>query len=117
MRIMPAEWELQSGVILAWPHEGTDWKDNILEAEVIVLSFQKDIVKKSLSDIMNENVILVELEYNDTWARDFGPISIKEDNKIKLLDFQFNGWGNKFNAGFDNQVNRNLNKSVFTKWL
>ena len=22
---LPAEWEAQDGVLLAWPHEGTDW--------------------------------------------------------------------------------------------
>ena len=22
---LPAEWEVQDGVLMAWPHEGTDW--------------------------------------------------------------------------------------------
>ena len=22
---LPAEWEAQDGILLAWPHEGTDW--------------------------------------------------------------------------------------------
>ena len=25
----PAEWEPQSAVLLAWPHEGTDWADRL----------------------------------------------------------------------------------------
>ena len=29
----PAEWEPQSGVILAWPHAGTDWAPRLPEVE------------------------------------------------------------------------------------
>jgi len=128
MRVMPAEWEEQSGVMLAWPHGATDWKDNLLEAEecyrkiagtiskyekVVILSYNKELVRKSVGNVLNDNIILVESNYNDTWVRDFGPISVKEGEVVKLLDFQFNGWGKKFDARDDNQVNRQLAKSHF----
>ncbi|HET8819860.1 MAG TPA: agmatine deiminase family protein, partial [Xanthomonadaceae bacterium] len=29
----PAEWEPQSGILLAWPHAGTDWADRLAEVE------------------------------------------------------------------------------------
>ena len=28
---LPAEWEEQSAVQLTWPHEGTDWADNLAD--------------------------------------------------------------------------------------
>ena len=29
----PAEWEPQDAVLLAWPHEGTDWADTLAAVE------------------------------------------------------------------------------------
>jgi agmatine deiminase len=46
---------------------------------------------------------------NDTWARDHGPISVVENGQPRLLDFIFNGWGNKFEAELDNQLTPALN--------
>ena len=50
---------------------------------------------------------------NDTWARDHGFITVEETSahgtKSKvLLDFCFNGWGEKFEAKLDNAINRHL---------
>ncbi|MCC7300398.1 MAG: agmatine deiminase family protein, partial [Verrucomicrobia bacterium] len=57
-----------------------------------------------------ERVSLYEIESNDTWARDFGPITIYENGKPVLLDFTFTGWGGKFEAGLDNQITSKLHK-------
>jgi len=46
---------------------------------------------------------------NDTWARDHGFISLVDDQgHRRLLDFCFNGWGDKFEATLDNAINRRL---------
>lgn len=45
---------------------------------------------------------------NDTWTRDHGPIAIENGTVVELLDFTFNGWGNKFSAELDNQITRRL---------
>ena len=64
---------------------------------------------------------------NDTWARDHGFISVEDSAfefgskahegqptansqkpKAILLDFCFNGWGEKFKAALDNAINRHL---------
>lgn len=45
---------------------------------------------------------------DDTWIRDFGPLSaINEDNST-LLDFTFDGWGHKYAATKDNDFNHHL---------
>ena len=49
-----------------------------------------------------------EIESNDTWARDHGPITIFSEQKLELLDFVFNGWGQKFGATLDNQITKKL---------
>lgn len=59
------------------------------------------------------NLTFIEIPTNDTWIRDYGYISIKEDNEIKLLDFTFDGWGKKFEASLDNSVNTALHKKGY----
>ena len=41
-------------------------------------------------------------------ARDHGFITLGGDGTYTLLDFRFNGWGDKFEAALDNAINRSL---------
>jgi agmatine deiminase len=124
-RRLPAEWEEQDGVLLAWPHANTDWKPVLplvepVFAEIIsaISRFEKVIlivpddgsVKARLSDAGTDlrKITFVNLPTNDTWARDFGPITVFEHDVPVMLDFGFNGWGLKFPANHDNQANRLL---------
>ncbi|WP_238700357.1 agmatine deiminase family protein [Helicobacter jaachi] len=56
---------------------------------------------------------IVRVGTNDTWARDFGGISIESKHGIKMLDFTFNGWGLKYPANKDNQITRHLFKKDY----
>jgi agmatine deiminase len=105
-RRLPAEWEPQDAVLLAWPHATTDWADCLADAqktfaeiEAAIRRFQPVIVVRSDA---------YDLPCNDTWARDFGPVTTEEDGTPVLLDFTFNGWGNKFAAELDNAITRKL---------
>jgi agmatine deiminase len=53
-------------------------------------------------------IVLIELDSNDTWARDHGGITVFEDGKPVLLDFMFNGWGLKFAAHHDNLLTQKM---------
>jgi agmatine deiminase len=53
-------------------------------------------------------VTVCEMPTNDTWARDFGPITVIFNNQPVLLDFGFNGWGLKFPANHDNLISKRL---------
>ena len=58
-----------------------------------------------------EDLLIVgaEIPTNDTWARDHGFISLVDDQgHRRLLDYRFNGWGEKFPADLDNAINRQL---------
>ena len=111
---LPAEWEPQSGVQLTWPHAGTDWAPMLDEVTKTYEEMAREIRKR-------EPLLIVGPPTNDTWARDHGFITlIKEEQSTPLssangaggeallLDFKFNGWGEKFPAELDNAINRRL---------
>jgi agmatine deiminase len=105
-RRLPAEWEPQDAVLLVWPHEQTDWRPLLADARQNVQTII-DVIERF------QSVILVrpdawDLPTNDTWARDFGPITIEENGTPVLLDFTFTGWGGKFAAEKDDAVSRHL---------
>ena len=128
---MPAEWEKQRAVLLSFPHEDTDWNNEECEADLeealspfiriaqaiaygeAVYIICKDKEKISSMFCSTRNMTFIEIPTNDTWIRDYGYISIKEENETKLLDFTFDGWGGKFEASFDNSVNRALHKKGY----
>ncbi|MBR5375500.1 MAG: agmatine deiminase family protein [Paludibacteraceae bacterium] len=120
---LPSEWTLQSGVMLTWPHEQTDWAYMLDEAVACFVEIAREIskrerllivcrdeqsVRKDLGEAMNPNILFRELPTNDTWARDHGPITVFVDGSPYLYDFQFNGWGLKFPANYDNQITKSL---------
>ena len=101
-RRMQAEWERQSAVQLTWPHEHTDWAPILPEITAVYEQMAQEIRKR-------ETLIVVDdIPHNDTWARDHGFITVEENGTNVLLDFCFNGWGEKFEAELDNQINRHL---------
>ena len=101
-RRMPAEWELQSMVQLTWPHKDTDWAPILPEITAVYEEMAREIKKR-------EPLLVVDdIPHNDTWARDHGFITVEETSNLILLDFCFNGWGEKFEAGLDNAINRHL---------
>ena len=127
----PAEWEEQSGVMLTWPHNNTDWAYMLSEVEECFISITKAIAKREkvlivcqdrnllfnqLRECRLENIIFAELPSNDTWARDHGAITVIIDDMVTLYDFTFNGWGMKFASNFDNQITHSLyQKGFFNK--
>jgi len=49
-----------------------------------------------------------EIPCNDTWARDHGPLCTLRNGIPVIHDFQFNGWGEKFEASLDNLITAEL---------
>lgn len=120
-----AEWSEQEYLILALPHENTDWKaylDEIkhsyIELVKIVSKYQKVLLIapnesdfKAFKDMKNLEFFICET--NDTWIRDYGAIDILKDGKLSSLNFIFNAWGDKFQSKLDNEVNEKLFKAKF----
>lgn len=119
----PAEWHPQSGVQVTWPHEDTDWSNNLEEVTSCYVQISKEILKKEkllvvcrdaqkvssyFSRNEQKNLILKEIASNDTWSRDHGGISVFVNEKPVLVDFGFNAWGLKFAADHDNLITSKL---------
>ena len=117
-RRMLAEWEPQSAVQLTWPHEHTDWAPILPEITAVYEEMAHEISKR-------EPLLIVDdIPHNDTWARDHGFITVEEVSgerqevrELILLDFCFNGWGEKFEAALDNQINRHLYERGLVKGI
>ena len=131
---MPAEWEPQSAVQLTWPHEGTDWAPILPEITAVYEEMAREIRKREdvlivapkelQSELLPLTSYLLPLTSNDTWARDHGFITVEEPSALSpqtsvliLLDFCFNGWGEKFEAGLDNQINKHLFEGGLVKGI
>ncbi|WP_024790323.1 agmatine deiminase family protein [Lebetimonas sp. JH292] len=119
MNYLVPEWEKQSFVQLVFPHKETDWicclneaLKTFTEIAYAIAQFQKVLIcywdENTIKHLKHKNFIFKKIQNNDTWARDFGAISIKIDNKIKLLDFKFNGWGLEFPSNYDNLISRKI---------
>lgn len=120
--VLPAEWAPQSAVLMAWPHENSDWAYILEEVqscfreiiaaitrfEKVVLIVPDNKVAEAFKSIHGNKVMPVVAATNDTWARDFGPLTVFKNGKPVCLDFKFNGWGLKFAADKDNLLNREL---------
>ena len=133
---LPAEWEPQAFVQLTWPHADTDWQPILQETyecyhhiareislrePLLIVAQHPEEVKEQLADILNENIHIVRCQNNDTWARDHAFITVKritdspcsgQPSELVLNDYQFNGWGMKFPANCDNQINHHIYDSV-----
>lgn len=121
--ILPAEWHTQQAVQLTWPNEDTDWNDMLMDVircyqhvsklisdrqKLLVVCRDPEKTAPLLSHCNSKNLLFTQAELNDTWARDHAFITILKNEKPVLLDFGFNGWGNKFNAEQDNRINKKI---------
>lgn len=124
-RRLPAEWEPQAALLVAWPHEATDWCDSLAAIEPVYIELvrataavqpvwilcqdaahvERIVASLARHDIDQRYILPIITAYNDTWVRDYGPICVLENGHARLLDFRFDGWGGKFPAGLDDQVN------------
>jgi agmatine deiminase len=123
---MLPEWAAQQAVMFAWPHESTDWapwlsaiqRDYVelavaIATEVTPVILCQDAahqqqITQQLAGRCQHAPRLVIAPYNDTWCRDYGPVTLAQGAQLRLLDFQFNGWGDKYDASLDNNINQQL---------
>jgi agmatine deiminase len=126
MKIVPAEWQKQRAVLMAFPHKNSDWADDLKGALTPFIRIAQAIAyaqpvyivcdnKESISSMFcsTRNMSFIEIPTNDTWTRDYGYISVEEEGELKLLDFIFDGWGGKFDASLDNEVNKILHQKGY----
>ncbi len=123
-----AEWERHNVILMAFPHDRTDWAQYedweavtapfVHTAQAIAYYQMVYMLCRDCASIKplfcsTTNIVFIEADYNDTWTRDYGPLSIEADGEKRLLDFVFDGWGGKFDAALDNRVNTLLSSKGF----
>lgn len=121
----PAEWEISGPVLMALPHSATDWNymlNEVLQCYAsIIRTLNRERVRIILlchnvaeADLLlcdlswPELLVKIEMDFNDTWTRDYGPLQVIRFGRRRILNFGFNGWGLKFAADKDNLVNLHL---------
>lgn len=127
-RTLLPEWYPQSGVQLTWPHAATDWAYMLPEVTecYLRLAFEiarrepllivapepepvEQLLREKLPAAVCHNMVFAACPTNDTWARDHAFLTVGGGSAgLELLDFRFNGWGDKFESNLDNAINRTI---------
>lgn len=127
MMRLPAEWERQDAVLVAWPHASTDWNYMLEEAQecycrliesiarharAVVIAPDTREPRRKLAHLAPDRVVYFDVATNDTWTRDYGAITTVDDDGRRIVnDFGFNGWGGKFVSDLDNAVTGKMHKA------
>jgi agmatine deiminase len=107
---MPAEWAPHERTIMCWPARDGIWGAHGAEAEEdyatvanAVAAFEPVLMAADPSGAAEarrrcgEGVEVVEIPLDDSWARDSGPIFVRDaDGGRAGVQFGFNGWGEKY---------------------
>ena len=136
---MPAEWEPHEGTILTWPHPRAGethhlhwpgmfaevpaiWARMVKELEVgedIHIIIHDDeteaVAKKEMkkAKVQGDRVHLHRIPNNFAWARDHGPIIVKNPKGERLfLHWGYNAWGGQWEFELDDEIPPLLAKSL-----
>lgn len=136
---MPAEWEPHEGTILTWPHipKGEKehphwpglfdhipavWARMVKELEqgedvhiVIHNRETEDAATAAMKEagVTGDRVTLHRISNQFAWARDHGPIVVKNrEGKRLFLDWGYNAWGGQWPYELDDQVPTKLAKAL-----
>jgi len=120
----PAEWEKQSAVLIAWPHKTGDFRNRLESVEKTfcfiadtISYYQRLIIvcrdyshQLHIQGLLNNirNIDFIQAKTNDIWVRDTVFLSIENQGQLQLLNFRFNGWGEKYPYQDDNAINQVL---------
>lgn len=114
--------------MLTWPHRHSDWQHLLAGVEPVYCEIARAVVEREhllvicfdaehrqhvqsqLADagVAPERIRYANVRTNDTWVRDYGPLTVLHDDRPVLLDFLFNAWGDKYSATLDDAVTGNL---------
>ena len=99
---------------LTWPHAGTDWAPILNDIIATYHQMAREIAKRERLIVVApqdaaRDMLRFTCPTDDTWARDHGFITLTDDEgHHRLLDYCFNGWGEKFPAANDNAINHKM---------
>jgi agmatine deiminase len=130
---MPAEWEPHEGTLLTWPHNPEHWpglfervppiwarmvKELEQGEDVHIVTHDTEVetsAKKEMkkAGVQGDRVHLHRIPSNFAWARDHGPIVVKNAaGERSILDWEYNAWGGQWAHDFDDQIPTRFAKSI-----
>lgn len=128
---MPAEFEEHEATILIWPVRPGSWPYGGVEAQAKFSQIAREIAKsekvymlagndhfEKVCDVFRDdnNIEVLNIESNDSWARDVGPTFLKnKEGLIRGVDWQFNAWGGDFDGLYADWDKDNMVASFFCK--
>ncbi len=121
---MPAEWEKQQAIWLAWPHNREDWPGKFEAIQWVYVEIIKNLTRgvrvrllvkdvgerQKVADILAiaqvdvSQVDFIIVPTNRSWLRDSAPIFVYDGNQRMLLDWRFNAWAKYDNWQSDDNV-------------
>ncbi len=127
---MPAEWENQKSVWIAWPYNKYDWPGLYKFIPKVVLEIINKIskhqkvnlithkknknIKKLIQLSKIKNIDFHKIKTDRIWLRDSGPIFLinNKSRKKLILDFRFNGWSKYNNFINDDKITNKISKII-----
>ncbi|MER5637992.1 agmatine deiminase family protein [Kitasatospora sp. NPDC002227] len=114
-----AEWDKHTRTFMAWPASENVWGEQLpdvrkdIAALAAAIGSREAVVLLARPEQADEarqacggDVEVVPLAVDDLWARDTLPVFVEEGGKVKGVDFNFSGWGNKQAHGNDGKLAR-----------
>lgn len=104
---MPGEFEPHDGCLMIFPERSDSWQYGGYAARRAFAEIAKAIAKsekvtvlatdkqyENARALLPEEIRVVEMSSNDSWARDYGPTFVKNlQGEIRGIDWGFNAWG------------------------
>jgi agmatine deiminase len=122
--LMPAEWAPQERLWIGFPGDRAEWPNALPEAQVQAAAFANAVANHGQAVMLLVRTVedfafacslaapMIEVRhepFGDVWVRDTGPIGVLDTGSERtLIDFDFNGWGGKFQMRGDEDIGARL---------
>lgn len=131
---MPGEWTDHDCCWMAWPCRNGIWSNNketmqeyanvahaIARFEPVKMLVPPERIDSAIK-LLNQNIEILEIEIDDSWARDSGPNFLIGGDNLAGSDWIFNAWGEKYHpydqdAQMAKRILENAHADIFPSWL
>jgi agmatine deiminase len=129
--VMPAEWEPHAGCLMQWPTRLDLWHDQLAAAKREYAGVARAIAQfepvlmvcnpghaDDVAALCGAGVRPIELPLDDSWARDSGPIFVRNGDRFAVSGFRFNAWGNRWHPhGDDAALGHRIADLLGVEWI
>ncbi len=119
MKLIP-EWHEHQYCLIAWPcnkdlygkiiNKARDEVANVIneiaKTEHVIVFSNKEDINEIQNKTDHKNIDIIECKLDDSWMRDIAPIFYNEDEKLKSISFEFNGYGKYPDYLNDNKISK-----------